>query len=103
VSGIFIAFLSSAGEPPETEAYQISVRIVAPQQALASDQREQVLLRLKAELEDLFGGCAGIQVEALKLDSETEFTLEDLKSRTVWNYELVSEEDSEHIYLAGSG
>jgi len=102
VSGIFIAFLSSTGELKDTEAYQISVRIVAPQEALANDEREQALLRLKTELENLFGNCAGIQVEGLRLDSETAFSLEDLKNSTVWDYEFVSEEDSEHTYLAGS-
>jgi hypothetical protein len=101
ISGIFISFLSSTGELPTTEPYSIVVRVVATREALEDDSREQALLRFAAELNVLFAGCAGIQVEELKVQSEAEFTLEDFKHSMVCDYEFVSHEEAEHTYLAG--
>lgn len=101
ISGIFISFLSSTGELPTTEPYSIIVRVVAPLEALQDDSREQALVRFAAELNVLFAGCTGVQVEELKLESEAEFTLEDFKHSIVWDYEFISDEETEHSYLAG--
>jgi len=99
VSGIFIAFLSSSGELPEIEPYLVSVRVVAPREALADDKREQVLLKLVTQLQSLLAQCAGIQVEDMRLDSEAEFTLEDKRNSTLWDYEFISDEESSHAHL----
>jgi hypothetical protein len=102
VSWVFIAFLSASGELPESEPYQIVVRVVAPQDAVSDASRSQVLSKLVSELWELLGRCEGIDVQEIKLDGEAEFTLEDWKNSTVWDYEFISEEESGHAYLAGS-
>lgn len=102
VSGIFISFLSQSGGLTEGEPYSIIVRVVAPRAACEDDGRERVLLKFVAELQILFGGCSGIHVEDLRLDSEADFTLEDWKHSTLWDYEFISNADSQHAYLAGS-
>jgi hypothetical protein len=102
VSGIFIAFLSPSGELPETEPYAVSVRVVAPREALADDKREQVLVKLIAQLQSLFSQCTGIQLEDMTLDTEADFSLEDWKRSMLWDYEYISGEESTHTYLSGS-
>lgn len=102
VSGIFITFLSRNGELPEAEPYSIIVRVVAPRAACEDDEREQVLLKFVSELRILFENCPGINVTELGLESEAAFTLEDWSHSTVWDYEFVSDTESDHTYLAGS-
>ena len=102
VSWIFIAFLSATGELPKNEPYHIILRIVAPQEALSDEPRTELLSRLVGELWELFGRCDGIDVEEIKLDGEADFTLEDYRNSTIWDYEFISEDESGHPYLAGS-
>ncbi len=103
VSGIFI-FFESERELADNEPYRIIVRVVAPQTILEDDREEQTLLTLVTKLREAFANCPGIELDELKLDSEAEFSLEDLKSSKVWDYEYLSiSEEDEHTYLAGSG
>jgi hypothetical protein len=41
-------------------------------------------------LEKYLSQCAGVEVAEVKLDTEAEFTLQDLKESRLWDYEFLS-------------
>lgn len=103
VTGTFIFFESDL-ELADSEPYRIIVRVVAPRAVLEDESEERTLSKLVEKLWEAFGGCSGIEVKELKLDSEAEFSLEDWKTGKFWDWEYLSiSEEDEHTYLGGSG
>lgn len=77
--------LNSWDELPQDSPYQVFVRVVVPQEAIENDLREQNASAVVAALEALLPQCPGIEVMDAVLESEKDFSLEDLYNTIEWD------------------
>lgn len=95
VLGVFL-YLDTDRELPETDDYRIMVWVVAERSATENDEEEQKLLSLVAEISAALGTCSGIDSE-VALVSETEFTFEEVRNSSRWDFDYLSDVESEHF------
>lgn len=98
VLGVFL-YLNTDLELPETEEYRIIVRVVAEKSAVEDDNEEQRLKTLVAEMNVALGNCTGIDVLDLSFVSETEFTYEDLRNSSKWDFDYLSDAEAEDVVV----
>jgi CRISPR/Cas system-associated endoribonuclease Cas2 len=77
--------LSSMEELEPDKTYRVIVRVVVPTEAKDNDLREQNAKDVVAALNVYLSQCAGIDVIEVKLDSEAEFSLEDMENTVEWD------------------
>jgi hypothetical protein len=77
--------LNSMDELPEDKAYEVLVRVVIPRDARDNDLREQRALRVVTDLTLNLSQCPGIEVINVGLETEADFSLEDLNTTIEWD------------------
>ena len=77
--------LNSFDELPNDRPYQVLIRVVVPSEALENDLREQKALNVVAMLRANLADCHGIELVEVNLESEADFSLEDLNSTIEWD------------------
>ncbi len=83
--------LNSFEEIGTEQNYDAIVRVVVPREVREDDYREQRALKVVLAIQESLTGCAGINLVDVRLESEAEFTLEDLRNSIEWDaYEYLS-------------
>jgi hypothetical protein len=95
ISGIFVTFFGSDSELADDQDYQIAIRIVVPPEAAVDQNRETRAIIALTEIQQLLAQCKGIELVDIRLESETEFTLEDLKLSRAWDFDYLSAVEEE--------
>lgn len=83
--------LNSFDELPAGKSYDALVRVIVPTAVLEDDYREQRALTVVTAIRANISACPGINLIDVKLESEAQFTLEDLYNTIQWDaYDYLS-------------
>jgi hypothetical protein len=84
--GIYLT-LSSWGELPDGEPYEVILRATMLKSDMASRKSEQQSAEAVDELAAVMSSCDGIDVIDASLVSESEFSLDDLRNSARWDFD----------------
>jgi hypothetical protein len=84
VEAIFLSVVPNA-ELADHEAYSLVVRVVAREETLLDDAREQRLENLAVRMTELFRKCKGITLIDCAVVSDEEFTFADMSRSVEWD------------------